>query len=1670
MKKILSIIVLFFVFSSIALSQRFPVDEGGNFYDVIYNYYNKPTYVVDTGEGGMDNMVERAVQIWAPRLYPHGDFTIAANAMMDYVQNYTDAPSGYDPDWTCLGPNGMPGISAVSPNLRGVGRITRLAFDPDYDGINNKTIYAASSFGGLWRSENDGLHWNLVNTDHLPITGVADVAVCPTNRNILFIGTGYADWGFPVIYSANFGSQNPLFTCGMYRSTDYGNTWEEINNNFINHFTDGGTIRKLLTDPSDPDIVYVATTKGIFKTTEAITSSNPYWDIIFEGMPARIDVAFRGLELKPGNPNVVYASGIDIYRSDDQGDTWISMTEDYPGINFNELGDNYIIHRINIAVTPANPEILYAYLIGDVEYTDSQTQEIATCDQGNIFGFNLFGQYVWTELFEQIEYGGGTNAYSHEYLAITVHPENEHTVFFGHTILKGSLDILNEYPTAFSEYWDSDGFHVDIHALAFQPNVSNPMLFCGNHGGVCVKTELSGTQSWESRCGGLECATIWRFDDNEIDPSAAIIGTQDCGIVVPDRDGYFEDWYYVEGGDGYATRIDDTDPNTVFCVTNDGKILRGIYSSNDVDFSDEGSNLTPEDAETGGLAVLSKMFPMVNHPVTKDLYFGFSEVYERLKTIPESGDDWTEIWEQDSDLGKTTEAQWRRQIIDLEIPESDPNSIYVVTLGLSLNDGSVNEVKSGVWKAENGPINGNYNGIDSFELLEIPGYDPVTEYYPVVTGLAVDPENADRIWISYTGYYSDYKVQYSSDGGNIWTDASGSLDNLPVNTIVYEKGTNDRLYIGTDVGLFIKNGPTEDWQRYGSFPNVRVVGIKINYVAGKIRVATYGRGMWEGNLPDACPVANPQNLEIDENTEWYGLRVMNQNIVVKEDYTLTIFGDVYLGDQKKIIVERGAKLIVDGGKISKNCDGGMWHGIEVWGNSLESQFPENIHQGLVEVKNYAEIIGSQRGIYTENESSDGYRGGIVKISNSIFTDNGISVEILPYTNFNPGNPEQILNNISYIENAKFNRSENLTYSEYDQTPIIKLSGVKGISITNSEFKTSQYFHYGFGMGNSVVIVENCDDIEIKGCKFLHTKPFTYSHVDRGTAIYSFNSDIKIGQYCLEGYQPPCSVTELTEIEKFNYGVKALFTDPIKTIEVSNSRFSLNMKSIYISASNYSYIKGNDIGVGLMPYGSEDTVYGIYMDGCTRYTIEENDLYRSINGGPDVIGMIINNSGGEPNEIYRNNFSYIDYGIVAQNQNRNPDNNEGLLLHCNSFSNYPYRDISVTFEGPNLYEADGIANHQGSSDPLPENMAGNLFFIPYGQPVIDFDDMYNEANDFIYYFPENVHPDYENVEPKDFTELTIDDISVYFEDQWTYENGCPPTEEPGGDGSGEEGMKSALAETQLKIDSTENLLSLLIDGGDTEELQTDVDNSIPPETIQVYNELMQKSPYLSDTVVSTAIEKENVLPNAMIRDIMVANPHTAKSNELMDKLDERWDPLPQYMKAQILQGKSIVSIKEETESSLAEFKLNKAKVFNSLVRYYLNETVNPVASLDSLTALLSAENSLPVKYNLAFLHLNNGNLQEGMNVINNIPLQFNLDNQQLAEHQKMEIFFDLIHDLLLENKSVLEVDSVQMEVLTNLEISNTGIASVYARNILMALGEIDYEEPIILPDILKSSEA
>ncbi len=753
---------------------------------------------------------------------------------------------------------------------------------------------------------------------------------------------------------------------------------------------------------------------------------------------------------------------------------------------------------------------------------------------------------------------------------------------------------------------------------------------------------------------------------------------------------------------------------------------------------------------------------------------------------------------------------------------------------------------------------------------------------------------------------------------------------------------------------------------------------------------------------------------------------MCENIIVEPNASLTISNGatVLMNEGKKIIVKRAGKLVVDSATITSTTNQ-CWEGIEVWGNSLTTQYPTA--QGWVLCRNDSKIKNSVMGIYTnrpdpepESESwMPNYTGGIVQVFKTEFENNTAAIQFFPYEE----------NSVSIIEDSEFFINDNY-FGQDEPENMVSINGMVEVPIKNSLF-----------LNNS-------------------------SNNQKYCGIRSINSKISVNGECNPPFDFPDPPDPCIRFKNFEYGIHATATSSSRFVTINNLTFKSNYRGVYIGGMTAPQITLNTFLINNLP-GTNGC--GLYLDASTGYLVEGNLFKLESEPHAGGIGIIVNESLHEPNEIYRNKLIDLDYGIIAQGVNRHKDGT-GLVLKCNQYDGTDM-DKSITYEE---YSPDvGIATSQGvlSEQPQADEMAGNLFQIDDEYPNGDFDDMLNEANSINYYYPENFDAFYENVVPVDFTENTITDVDVFFiSGDWDFDEGCPDNINPGGGGSvgAEDEMRLGLDEANQDITTTETILTGLVDGGNTTELNTDVAKSIPPQSSVIYYEVMGESPYISNTVVETAIEKEDVLYNGMVRDIMVANPHSSKNEELINKLDERAQPMPAYMKGQILLGRQTVSMKEDLEAKLADHKLKKARAFNWLTRFYLNDTINLLASSDSLLFLFQNDNTINAKYKQAFLHLEKGDYQAGVEVLDDIPNTFFNNGYDPAPHENMVNYYSIIGDQ--NSGSLIELNPGQVQDLKNLEIEGGGIAWVYARNILLSLNEIEYEEPVILPNLAKSTEA
>ncbi|MDZ7742519.1 MAG: hypothetical protein U5Q03_12405 [Bacteroidota bacterium] len=440
-------------------------------------------------------------------------------------------------------------------------------------------------------------------------------------------------------------------------------------------------------------------------------------------------------------------------------------------------------------------------------------------------------------------------------------------------------------------------------------------------------------------------------------------------------------------------------------------------------------------------------------------------------------------------------------------------------------------------------------------------------------------------------------------------------------------------------------------------------------------------------------------------------------------------------------------------------------------------------------------------------------------------------------------------------------------------------------------------------------------------------------------------------------------------------------------------------------------------------------------------------------------MIVNNSGIDNNEIYNNNFTNIIYAALAQETNRSTNGVTGLEILCNEYVNNTY-DIAVTTEGLPRYK--GIKANQGSDVDRPNAPAGNRFS---NLGIFSDSDYANECENIIYWHHLEADPA-EHLIPDYHTPLPVVDPRPNSYNQYYNEELSCPSNLTGGGGS-IEGEKSLMATYDLQADSVNNLMVTLEDGGDTEALNTEVQTSWPDEAYEVYSELMGSSPYLTDTVMVSSVEKENVLNSTMLTDILSANPQGAKSDSVQQSLDNRANQLSNNQRAQIDQGLYIIGAMEALKADLSNFKGLKSRSFNKILRYYKNDTTLPSAR-DSVISLLNSSDVLNAKYKLAFEYFNLGDTANVTTCLNNIPGQFTLSASQQADHDDYQDYLNVLLAIDSAGRSIYQADSAEIADLYTIVNNSKGKIKSLVRNVLMHIDTLSYTEPYIFLDNLKTS--
>lgn len=504
-----------------------------NFFDIqkaFNKYYSEIKNKTKKGSGL--KQYKRWENIMQPKSYPDGKLPDPSKYWNEYQKflaaNNTKANNSWYPlgltSWTEFQEGGNPGN----------GRLNVVTVDPR----NKNIIYVGAPEGGVWKSNDGGLSWN-TTFDYLQRIGVSSIAIHPNNSNIIFAGTGDRD----------------AFDCksiGLLRSDDGGATW--TNTGFHSSLANYNNVNKILINPLNPNSMIIGTYYGVYKSKNGGNT----WTQVYTH-------EIKNLKYRPNDTSVIYGCSDVFVRSDNGGKTFTEINQ-FPAD----------ISRIEIDVTPANPNLVYALVAksdntfeGIFRSADNGLTFTQNSSTPNILGYDAFGAdssgQAWYDL------------------AIAASPFNENLIYTGGVNVWKSNDGGHNFEIC-TEWYTGSGYnyiHCDIHYLQFYGDT----LYVGSDGGAFYTPD--NAISWVDISSGLGITQFYSFGQSETETNMIIGGMQDVGSNLL-RNG---SWTHVLGGDGMECMIDPIDPDIFYATYYYGALLKTHDGGHNFDY------ITPLDAE-----------------------------------------------------------------------------------------------------------------------------------------------------------------------------------------------------------------------------------------------------------------------------------------------------------------------------------------------------------------------------------------------------------------------------------------------------------------------------------------------------------------------------------------------------------------------------------------------------------------------------------------------------------------------------------------------------------------------------------------------------------------------------------------------------------------------------------------------------------------------------------------------------------------------------------------------------------------------------------------------------------------------------------------------------------------------------------------------------------------
>lgn len=703
------------------------------------------------------------------------------------------------------------------------GRTRALIIDP----VSPRIMYAAGVSGGVWKSLSGGEQWEPVG-DALMNVAVNSLAQDPHDRNVIYAGTGEG-----YLREEVRGTALPLRGDGIFVTRDAGATWSRLP---ATTTADFHWVNDLAVSAIDPGRIYAATRTGVWRSLDEGTSWSRVLATTVKGgcldLVARPEAAGDYLFVSCGT-----FEQASVYRHHDASTSapWEAVLSDP------QMG------RTTLAIAPSSPSIIYALSAsnepgekyqgmlavwrsdddGDAGTWNAQVRNTSTEDRlAPLLLTNL------TTVQDRLCLNFDSEPFTMGWYCntIAVDPVNPNVVWAGGVDLFRSDDGGRTWGLA-SYWWSEPGepppfVHADQHLIAFHPHydgVSNTTVYFANDGGIfrtstpyaaipkgldAVCEEQFSTMSFEPLNNNYG---VTQFYHGAVFPDGRTIigGTQDNGTVMSHLEDGTDGWVRVTGGDGGYVAVSPANPSLIYAEAQNGYVFRST---------------------NGGRTF-------------RRFTSGLEDRFLFITPFTLDPNDHTTVWIAGDRLWRLLdgESRWNRASAPLPAQVS----------AISVANGSSDHVLAGT--AE-GHIalheNARASNADTVwsHVRPRPGF---------VTSITFDPIDQTVAYATYAGFGGTH-VWKSVDGGRSWAPLDGSrngrLPDIPVHSLAVDPSRRDRLYLGTDLGVFVSLDAGRHWAVENTgFTNVvtETLVIAPGSRGPAVYAFTHGRGVWRAELVTA---------------------------------------------------------------------------------------------------------------------------------------------------------------------------------------------------------------------------------------------------------------------------------------------------------------------------------------------------------------------------------------------------------------------------------------------------------------------------------------------------------------------------------------------------------------------------------------------------------------------------------------------------------------------------------------------------------------------------------------------------------------------------------------------------------------------------------------------------